>query len=182
MCGRKTANRVQLSIFDKAVNEYTPFKENMPHTMLRYCWYHRGLQKTKPIRRKVDNDATRQVLGNFDLLCGYVSNEVETEKEYIMLMNLIAICIKLKYQQGFISETELAELNNQLSCINRNKSHISNHFFIRIRHMQKRTATANEVRHHNYKYGKDRIKPNFNIAESSKKMSIKRAIQLIKRN
>ena len=56
--GRKTVNRVQLNMFDQAVNEYTPFEENMPYTMLHFYWYHRGLQKTKLIYRKVDNNTT----------------------------------------------------------------------------------------------------------------------------
>ena len=47
--------------------------------------------------------------------------------------------------------------------------------------MQKRTTTANEVRHRNYKYGEDRIKPNFNMAESSKKMNIKRGHSINKK-
>ena len=70
--GRKTLSRGELRTFDQAVNDHTPFKENMPLEFLCFYQHHRGPQKTKLMNRKEDSNATLRVLDTFDLLCGCV--------------------------------------------------------------------------------------------------------------
>ena len=72
--GNKTAQHVNMSMLDQEVNEHTPFENNLRNALLRFCWYHRGIQKTKPIRKKKDSLATRLVLNSFDALCDHVSS------------------------------------------------------------------------------------------------------------
>ena len=87
--GRKTVNRVNMNTFDQAANEHTPFDNNMRNALLRFCWCHRGAQKTKPICRRNSPAVTRLALRNFDISCDYVACGVENEKECALLMNFI---------------------------------------------------------------------------------------------
>ena len=65
--GNKTVQRVN-------INEHAPFENNLRNALLRSCWYHRGVQKTKSIRKKKDSLAARLVLNSFDALCDHVSS------------------------------------------------------------------------------------------------------------
>ena len=172
--GRKTCERVNVNVFDQAANQHTPFDNNMINTLLRFCRYHRGIQKSAPIRKKISSFATRLILKNFYLLCDYVACGVETEKEFVFLMNYIRMYVKIQHNKGLLSDLQLDELNCQLSCINRNKSHIVNHYFMKTRRMKNKTTIANECRHRNYKYEDDMVHPNFNMAVSAHKMNQKR--------
>ena len=125
----KTVNRVELNTY-QAVNEHTPFRKNVTLALLSLCWYHRGPQKTKIMRRKSDDDYMRRVLDNFDLLCGCMSNGVE-KKITCYVNELHSHLHQIETEQGFISDIQLSGLHNQLSCANRNKTHISNYNFIK---------------------------------------------------
>ena len=59
---RKTENRAKMSMFDQAMNEHAPFDSNTRNDLLRFCWCHRGMHKTKPICRKNSPAATMLVI------------------------------------------------------------------------------------------------------------------------
>ena len=147
--GNKTVQRASMSMFDQAVNECASFEKNLRNALLRFCWCHRGVQKTKPIRKKKDSLATRLVLNSFDALCDYISNGVENEKEHVMLMHCMRQHVDTQHRRGFLSNGQLDELNSQLSKINSNKSNVTNQYFMNCKHMITRTTTANECRHRN---------------------------------
>ena len=91
-----------------------------------------------------------------------------------MLMNFMRQHVEIQRKKCLLSQSQLNELNKKISCVNRNRSHIANHYFINCKSLFTKTTTANECRHKNYKHGEDRVEPNFNMAQSAHKMNEKR--------
>ena len=60
-----------------------------------------------------------------------------------------------------------------MPCTNRNKANITNHCFVNYKNFMTKNTATNEYRHANFKHGKDRVEPNFNMAQSAHKMSEK---------
>ena len=172
--GATTINRIQLNIFDQAVNEYGPFAATMP-AQLRLCWYHRGKQKMIRIRRFAETDVARSAIDEFETMCNCISDHVESEEEYELTLELTKMMVEKFHENGTFSPAIVAEINKQIDAIDKSKEHISNHYFLHTFHMGQRTTGSNECHHRNLKYGEDRIGPNNSLAKSG-------GTQIAKRN
>ena len=38
----KTIRRIELNVFDQAINKHSPFEQHLSHTKLHLCWCHKG--------------------------------------------------------------------------------------------------------------------------------------------
>lgn len=173
--GSTTIDRVQLHLFDQAPTEYGPF---LSHTsaLLRLCWYHRGRQKTIAFKSLAGAPAAKDAFEDFNIMCEAMSDDVESEEEYELVLELTRMMVEKMHKEGTFSTGLVSKINKQLEAIDGNKKHIANHYFREIFHLFKRTTTANEVRHRNIKYGEDRVTPSSSLAESSDKQNQKRAV------
>lgn len=88
--GQDTISRIQVNVFDQAINEYGPFLSNMTADV-RFCVYHRLTQKVAPCRAMVSDEPGRSALKDFDLLCDSISDKVENEMEYELTLELMRI-------------------------------------------------------------------------------------------
>jgi len=171
--GQDTISRIQVNVFDQAINEYGPFLSNMTADV-RFCAYHRLIQKTAPYRGMVSDEPGRSALKDFDVLCDSISDKVENEMEYELTLELTKMYVEKLHEQGTFSPLLVAEINKQIDAIDFHKQHIANHFFLDKFNMKKRTTTANECRHRNIKYGEDGIGPSHSLAQSGGTQNAKR--------
>jgi len=172
--GQATVDRIQVNVFDQAPNEYGPFLSTMKTAGVRFCWYHRGPQKTSPLLRFAEDEAGRSALGDFDDLCNCISDKVENEDEYELTLELTKMYVEKLHEQETFSSALVAELNKQIDAIDASKEHVSNHFFLDSFNIKKRTTTSNECRHRNIKYGEDKVGPNNSLAQSGGTQNAKR--------
>ena len=172
--GPKTISRVQLNVFDQAPNEFGPFMNHMINSLFRLCWFHRGIQKTAKFKCLATSEEAQQGLNNVNLLLDHLSDTVENEKEYELSLQLLYIFVEKNHSQGVFSVELFRKIIDQIAAVDNNKKYIANHYFKLITHLFKRTTTANECRHNNYKNGEDSIAPNNSLAQSASKQNMKR--------
>ena len=66
-------------------------------------WFHRGIQKTTNIRRLASTDESKQVIEIFDQICDTISDMVDSEPEYEVVMALTKFIVDLKRVECDIS-------------------------------------------------------------------------------
>ena len=103
--GRKTANRESVSMLGQTKTEHVPFDNNTHSTLLRFCWCHRCMQKTKPTRRKNSPAATRLDMKNVHASCDHIACGVENENEHALVLSHMRQCVDIQCRRGLTPKT-----------------------------------------------------------------------------
>ena len=76
------------------------------------------------------------------------------------------IWIESASADGSITILQCSELLHNLSANDNRSSEISNHNFVNVQILGRRTTSSNECRHKNIKYGTNRVQPNNQLVTS----------------
>ena len=138
-------------LFDEDDNEISAFT-NVPglyqKSKTRICWFHRGTLKLQSLYRNLrqsKNEHGVTVVKKFEVICNVISDGVETEEEYKLLYNMAKIWIEGASVDGSITTLQCSDLLHNLSAIGNRCSEISNHKFMNVRSLVKRTTNSNNV-------------------------------------
>lgn len=174
--GESICAKIQQIIFDEDQNELLPF-ENAKHlytkAKLRICWFHRFKLKIIPVINSIRssrNDESDIAIEIVQAMANYISDYVETVMEYLIYVQLITLFINECEEKQYFTQAQAQILHEQIKMIEINNTKISQHNFMDVMTLKKRTTSSNEAKHKNLKIGLDRIQPNFCMKSTTQKI------------
>ena len=186
--GTAVCAKIQIHLFDEDTNEFGPFEnatDIYPNAKIRLCWYHRHTQKLQRLYRFAtgeNEEKVSKILHGFDELCTCLADYCESDMETTIIRSLAQKWIHDSRTNTTIDETLGTELSKHLYAIESNLSRISYHQFMRQKlNLTKKTTSANECSHKNYKYGPERIQPKFNMAKTAENILMKSNSTIVKK-
>ena len=113
-------------------------------------------------------DNTLSVIDKSSVICDCLSDYAKSNKEYVIVCNLVQIWAQSCLYEKVIREICVKEVSEQLSKIDAIIYMVSHHYLFDKLNLGKCTICSNEYIHHNYKYGSGKVKPNFQITTTVK--------------